>query len=133
MSVFHRFKQYLKYRIKAKSRHGVHSPFVYDFAEKVLRDKSDKNLEARIIDYFGHSQILFLERNRLAEFERLHPKLNSQSVVIIRSIHESKTQTIEWEKIHSQPEVRLSIDLFKIGLLFFRDDFKVKQHFILKT
>jgi len=36
---FHAFAEYLKYRWKAKGRHGTHSPFAYDFVESVLRDK----------------------------------------------------------------------------------------------
>jgi predicted O-methyltransferase YrrM len=34
--------EYFKYRIKAKGRHGIHSPFVYDFVNKCLTTKMDK-------------------------------------------------------------------------------------------
>ena len=34
--------EYLKYRIKAKGRHGIHSPFVYNFVNKCLTTKMDK-------------------------------------------------------------------------------------------
>lgn len=30
--------RYLRYYIRGKGRHGIHSPFVYDFIEKVIRD-----------------------------------------------------------------------------------------------
>lgn len=30
--------RYLRYFLQAKGRHGIHSPFVFDFVEKVLRD-----------------------------------------------------------------------------------------------
>lgn len=36
---FFMFKEYLNYRLKAVGRHAVHSPFVYEFIEKVIRDK----------------------------------------------------------------------------------------------
>jgi hypothetical protein len=34
-----------------------------------------------------------------------------------------------WQQVKDHPAVTLSIDLFFIGLVFFRKDFKVKQHF----
>jgi hypothetical protein len=37
-----------------------------------------------------------------------------------------------WETIKAHPATTLSIDLFFIGLAFLREEFKVKQHFILK-
>lgn len=32
-------KDYLKYRVSALTRHDIHSPFIFDFIETVLRDK----------------------------------------------------------------------------------------------
>ena len=39
MKYFFLLKQYVLYRLKAKSAHGIHSPFVYDFIETVLKDQ----------------------------------------------------------------------------------------------
>ena len=34
--------KYLKYFFVSKTKHGVHSPFIYGFVTKVLNDKSYK-------------------------------------------------------------------------------------------
>ena len=39
MNHFFLLKQFLIYKWKAKSAHGIHSPFVYDFIETVLKDQ----------------------------------------------------------------------------------------------
>jgi hypothetical protein len=37
-----------------------------------------------------------------------------------------------WEEVKENAAVRLSIDLFFVGLVFFSDQFKVKQHFTIR-
>jgi len=48
--------RYFKYRFNARTRYGVHSQFVYDFINNILRDDSQYN------DY----KILWNQRNKLA-------------------------------------------------------------------
>jgi hypothetical protein len=37
-----------------------------------------------------------------------------------------------WEEIKANEAVTLSIDLFFIGIVFLKKDFKVKQHFVVR-
>jgi len=37
-----------------------------------------------------------------------------------------------WQAIKEHPSVRCSIDLFFAGILFFRGEFKEKQHFSIR-
>jgi hypothetical protein len=37
-----------------------------------------------------------------------------------------------WKQIQEHPSVKLTIDLFFIGIVFFNPDFKVKQHFKIR-
>ena len=37
-----------------------------------------------------------------------------------------------WELIQKHPGVKMSIDIFSAGLVFFRTEFRVKQHFTIR-
>jgi hypothetical protein len=65
-------------------------------------------------------------------FEKYHSRLKENSIVMISTPHHTKKHSEAWEDIYKIPEVKLSLDIFRIGLLFFREDFKEKQHFTLK-
>lgn len=44
-------REYINYKLNAKGRHGVHSPFVYDFLDKCLRIKAPQNVCKRFKSY----------------------------------------------------------------------------------
>lgn len=118
----HAVLQYLRYRWRAQGRHGTHSPFVYGFVEAVLR-RQEGTLEERALHYSGAKN--FLD-------ERAVGAATPESVVIVRKPHATQESTARWNALCAQPDVRLSVDLYDIGLLFFRKEIKAKQHFILK-
>ncbi len=65
-------------------------------------------------------------------FEMLLTRSNENSIFIFDDIHWSTEMEGVWEEIKSHPAVTLSIDLFFIGIVFFKKDFKVKQHFNIR-
>jgi len=58
-------------------------------------------------------------------------KINTNSIVVIDDIHWSTEMEEAWESLINSEKVRLSIDLFRMGILFFRKELS-KQHFIIK-
>ena len=261
MKYFFLLKQYVLYRLKAKSAHGIHSPFVYDFIETVLKDQrtyyafeeiasirnvllqdtTSINVEDlgagslhksvtkrrvkdiaqhaarnekfgkllfRIVEKYQYKNMLELgtslgigtsyiasaakdgqvitiegcndiadkatetfaslshthirqrrgnfdlvltpilqqnpsfdliiidgnhrEEATLAYFNEIMPFIKDDTLLIFDDIHWSRGMHKAWQTIHSDQRVRLSIDLFFFGLVFFKKDFKEKQHFTLK-
>lgn len=254
-------KQYGRYRWRAKSAHGIHSPFVYDFIVSVLEDKrhfydfdrigeireglygDQRSIDLidlgagslsnsrstrrigdiaktsgrsrkygellfRIVDHYGYKQILELgtslglgtlylaaaakngqvitiegsstvaaeaqktfaswpelpiqqhvgnfddllqpvlaanpvfdlvvidgnhrEKPTLEYVDALLPHIQPNTLILLDDIHWSAEMQRAWETICRHPAVKLSIDLFQFGLIFFDPSFHEKQQFILK-
>lgn len=68
---------------------------------------------------------------RLKYFELLLPKLSQNSVLVFSDIYWSADMQEAWKILIKHPKVRLSIDLFDIGILFFNPAILEKQNFQL--
>nr|AIA18740.1 Methyltransferase domain protein [uncultured bacterium] len=90
-----------------------------------------------ILNTVSPLDLVFIDGNHRYEptvryFNQLLPHLNATSVVIFDDIHWSPEMEQAWAAIKEHPSVQLSVDLFFIGLVFFNDQFKVKQHFTIR-
>ena len=65
-------------------------------------------------------------------FKELLSKTNNDSILVFDDIHWSSEMEAVWETIKKNPAVTCSIDLFFIGIIFFRKEFKEKQHFVIR-
>lgn len=65
-------------------------------------------------------------------YRDLLPAMHEYSILIFDDIHWSKEMEQAWDEIRNDQAVTLSIDLFFIGLVFFRKEQKVKQHFVIR-
>ena len=65
-------------------------------------------------------------------FKQILLYINNESVLVFDDIHWSKEMEQAWDEIKADPQVRLTIDLFFIGLVFFKKEFKEKQHFTIR-
>lgn len=65
-------------------------------------------------------------------FRTALPYMHNHSIIIFDDIHWSREMEQAWEEIKNAPEVTLSIDLFFVGIVFFRKEFKIKQHFSIR-
>lgn len=80
--------------------------------------------------------MVFFDANHRLEptlryFEDTLPYANDDSVFIFDDIYWSKEMTQAWEQIKAHPDVRVTVDLFWVGLVFFRKE-QAKENFVLR-
>ena len=63
-------------------------------------------------------------------FNKCLEKANEHSVFVFDDIHWSDEMTEAWEDIKNHSKVTLSVDIFQLGIVFFRSGVE-KQHFVL--
>jgi predicted O-methyltransferase YrrM len=91
----------------------------------------------KAIDIVYTTGLVFIDGNHRKEptlryFYQLLEKSNADSILIFDDIHWSKEMEEAWNIIKAHPAVTLTIDLFFIGIVFFRTEFKEKQHFVIR-
>jgi predicted O-methyltransferase YrrM len=65
-------------------------------------------------------------------FNQVLSHTHEYSIVVINHIHCSDGMERSWNEMKHHPAVTLSIDLFQMGLIFFRKEFKVKQELAIR-
>lgn len=68
----------------------------------------------------------------IAYFEQLLPFMRGSGCMVFDDIHWSGEMEAAWKKIQQDPSVTLTIDLFFIGIVFFRTEQKTAQHFSIR-
>lgn len=68
----------------------------------------------------------------LQSVNRVMDKMHSNSWVILHGIHADSNMETVWNTLKEHSNIRLSIDLFTIGILFCRKEQKEQEHFIIR-
>ena len=68
----------------------------------------------------------------LQSASRLFDKMHSNSWLILHGIHADSNMETVWNTVKEHSNIRLSIDLFTIGILFCRKAQKEQEHFIIR-
>lgn len=90
-----------------------------------------------ILSSLSQLDLVFIDGNHRYEptmryFNQILPHMHANSVMIFDDIHWSREMEQAWNEVRANAAVQLSVDLFFIGLVFFNDQFKVKQHFTIR-
>lgn len=103
---------------------------------KIIEGNFDETLPSAI-NQLSTVDFAFIDGNHRKEptlnyFHQLLHKINESAIFIFDDIHWSKEMEAAWSEIQQHPSVTLTIDLFFIGIVFFRPEQKVKQHFAIR-
>lgn len=144
--------------LSANSRHGTHSPFVYQLVDEVIYPKRrpgepndrEQRLIARLIKRFqpdtvytadnGCPQNLPLDflvvdcadfGKAAAQVEACWGQFHSGSVLVLSGFHLHEETKALWESIKAKADVTVTIDMFRLGLVFFhagqaKEDFRIR-------
>jgi predicted O-methyltransferase YrrM len=104
---------------------------------EVVEGNIDDTLAPSLSALPGPIDFAFFDGNHRNEptlryFEMCLKHRTDDSVFVFDDIHWSEDMERAWETIKAHPEVALTVDLFYIGLVFFRKN-QPKQHFWLRT
>ena len=89
-----------------------------------------------LLDKLVSVDFVFIDGNHryqptIRYFQWLIEKVHEDSVLIFDDIHWSKEMQQAWQEIIIHPKVKISIDLYDIGIVLFRTA-QPKEHFVLK-
>ena len=103
---------------------------------ELINDNFD-NILSSVIHKLSSIDLAFIDGNHRRQptmqyFETILSKTHNLSIVVLDDIHWSTEMEQAWKYCKGQASVTLSIDLFFIGILFFKKEIKEKQHFTIR-
>ena len=103
-----------------------------DFQKNILSN-NDNTFDFRLSTfdfiYFNQNES---QKTTLAYIDLLLPTITNDAVWIINDIHKSTKNENTWEIIKKHPKVKVTIDTFQFGMVFFRAE-QEKEHFVIRV
>jgi hypothetical protein len=100
---------------------------------KNINSNNDTSFDFRLSTfdfiYFNQNES---QKTTLAYFELLLPTITNDAVWIINDIYKSTENEDTWEIIKKHPKVKVTIDAFHFGMVFFRAE-QEKEHFVIRV
>jgi len=166
-------RRYVKHYLSANSRHGTHSPFVYQLVDEVIYSKNNfllryddkkskienkkslllerlfRRFEIAYVDCLlrenkvelealkeicvgkGSAVLKFIDLQQYAPIEAWIERSHPEDFFIFNEPYENVEKMQIWALIQANPKVKVTIDLFHFGLIFFRDEQR-KENFSIR-
>jgi len=112
----------------------------YYMPELVMELEATQLNKANVLEEIENADkigLLYIKKIKNAEdltsyFNAVLKKINTQSILIFEGIHNSKEMEASWEAIKMHYDVKLTIDLYKLGIVFFRQEQLEKENFTIR-
>lgn len=90
-----------------------------------------------VLQDFPSIDLAYIDGNHRYEptiqyFHQLLSKSHNNTILVFDDVHWSAGMEQAWEEIKSHPSVAYTIDIFFLGFVFFRPEFRVKQNFSIR-
>jgi predicted O-methyltransferase YrrM len=102
--------------------------FVNTEFEAYLSNSKAESRNPQLIYFDGNHS----KKATLNYFELLLPTITNDAVWIFDDIHWSLDMEVAWETIKNHPKVKVTIDTFQWGMVFFRGE-QAKEHFVIRV
>lgn len=104
---------------------------------ELLQGNFDAILPSMLLSLPNSIDLAYIDGNHryqptMRYFHQLLSKTTNNTVLIFDDIHWSEEMEKAWEEIKTHPSVQCTIDIFFLGFVFFRSEFKVAQHFTIR-
>lgn len=121
-------------------------PNIANIANQVFRNEKANNITSivgnidtelpKVLSKIESLDMVFFDANHTKEatlnyFYKCLEKANDNTIFIFDDIYWSEGMTEAWKEIYENPAVTYSIDLFHLGIIFFKKEWK-KSHFKIK-
>lgn len=140
-----------RYLAKAGHQIKVHTiegaPGIAAFTREAFEKEGIANIQVHVGDFKNElpkvlsqmqgRKLVFFDGNHQYEptkryFEQVLLNANEEDVLVFDDIHWSEEMEKAWKEIQQDPAVTLTIDLFYIGLVFFRKENKEPMHYTIR-
>ncbi len=104
---------------------------------ELIEGNFDETLSTVLNQKLSTLDLVFVDGNHRKEptlqyFHKLLEHAHEHSIFIFDDIHWSEEMEAAWNEIKQHASITVSIDLFFIGILFFRKENKAKEHFTIR-
>jgi predicted O-methyltransferase YrrM len=103
---------------------------------KLLRGTFDERLP-EVLQEMKTVDLAYVDGNHRYEptinyFNQILSHCGNGSIIVFDDIHWSREMEQAWAEIRQHPSVRCSLDIFFLGFVFFRKEFREVQHFSIR-